>query len=83
LDAFGDDLVLLRIVVAAATGDEEGFKGLRRVDGYQGAEGSEEEGAEHGKREQKAHKKRGFYQKSINLGESQPGARPSESAAHR
>jgi hypothetical protein len=28
LDALGDDLMLLRVVMAAATGDEEGFEGL-------------------------------------------------------
>lgn len=41
LDAFGDDLALLRVVVATATGDEEGFEGVGG--GQQGA-GDEEQG---------------------------------------
>ena len=44
LDALGDDEVLLRIVMAAATGDEEGFEGLgggeRRADYKEKEEGA-------------------------------------------
>ena len=65
LDALGDDLVLLCIVMAAAACDEEGFQRLGGIGRAGQKRDKRQDDAQHGKkRGQKALKRGPFYQKS-------------------
>lgn len=68
LDSLGDDEVLLRVVMAATTGDEEGFERLGGAANAGQQRNEWQKNAQHGQwKAQKARKRHGFYQKSSAL----------------